>query len=113
MHGNSSSSDSKDVDVEDFGEIEKVATNGCTFEMKTDSVSQAAINECIYNMFGASTRLVTWAVEMGKVVEKVCMYGVVAAMSSPDEAVVLKLSMDFKDGVCNYMVSNEKYTGMP
>jgi len=105
----SDSSSDSDVDVEDIDGIEKVATNGCTFEMKSESVSEAAINECVYNMFGASSRLVTWVLEMGKVVETANMYGVVAAMGSPDEVVILKLSMDFKGGMCNFKVSDYKY----
>jgi len=79
------------------------------FEMKSESVSEVTINECMYNMFGASNRLVTWVLEMVKVVEVANMYGVVAAMGSPDVVVVLKLSVDFKGGMCNFKVYDYKY----
>jgi len=110
IHDDSSSSGSDlDVDIKSIDGIEEVQTNGLTCEMKSNPVTEAAINECVYNMFGASSRLVTWVLEMGKVVETANMYGVVAAMGSPDEVVILKLSMDFKGGMCNFKVSDYKY----
>lgn len=45
-----------EVDVESVAE-EKVETSACGFEIKSDFVSEAAINECIYNMFGSATKI--------------------------------------------------------
>ena len=95
-----------DVDVDEINGVDKV---GCTFEMKCKSTNDAAINECLYNMFGQSTRLVTWALEMGKLVEKANMYGLVAAMGNPDNAVLLKVSMDFQDKTCKFYMCSTKF----
>ena len=106
VHDNSSESD---VDIDSIDDIVRVETNGYAFEMKSNKVNEAAVNECMYNMFGTATRLVTWALQLGKVVEKSTMYGVVAAMGKPDTAFVLKLCINFNNGVCDYKISNETY----
>ena len=97
-----------DIDGTDDG-LDKVETRGCTFEMKCKSTNDAAINECIYNMFGQSTRLITWALEMSKVVEKANTYGVVMAMGKPNEAVLLKLCLDFQDKTCKFFICSNTY----
>ena len=74
IHDDSSSSGSDlDVDIKSIDGIEEVQTNGLTCEMKSNPVTEAAINECVSNMFGSSTRLATWALQMGKIVERANM----------------------------------------
>ena len=60
IHVDSSESDS-DVNIDDVDdELVKIIVSGSTFEMKIDKINQAAINECINDMFGTGTRLAMW-----------------------------------------------------
>lgn len=47
--------------------------------------------------------------ELSHVIERVNMYGVVASMKNLDEVVLLKMSLDFTNGLCDYKMSNERY----
>ena len=78
IHDDTSEADSSDSDVniEDLDELDKIIVHRSAFEMKSDTVSQAAINECVNNMFGTGTKLATWGLEMGKIVQSVHIYGI-------------------------------------
>lgn len=102
-------SEDSDVNIDDIDEIPRVDVNGCAVEMKSTSVNEAAINECAYNMFGAGTRLMTMALQVGKLVEVVNMYGLVAAMDNLSQARILKLTLDFKNATCDYRITGMKY----
>ena len=54
IHDDSSERNSSDSDmnIEDLDELDKITVHGSTFKMKSDTVSQAAINESINDMFG-------------------------------------------------------------
>ena len=51
--------------------------------MNIGAVDAATINECFYNMYGTGTRLVTWGLQLGKIVETVNVYGIAAAKQKP------------------------------
>ena len=89
--------------------ILEVETNGCTLEMKAESLDEAAINECVYNMFGTATRLSVWALQMGKLVQKAHVYGVVAAMKKPSEVRLLKICVDFTQNFRDVKICNQTY----
>lgn len=108
IHNDSSESDS-DVNIDDLDELVKITVSGSTFEMKIDKINQAAINECINDMFGTGTRLATWGLHMSKVVERVQVFGVVAPMPHPDASKILKLTMDFRNGGCSFQICRMEY----
>ena len=112
IHDDTSESDSSDSDVniEDLDELGKIIVHGSTFEMKSDTVSQAAINECVNNMFGTGTRLATWGLEMDKIVLSVHIYGIVAALPHPDKCILLKLTIDFMNGRCDFLICDKEYS---
>ena len=60
-------------------------------------------------MFGTGTRLATWGLEMGKVVQSVQIFGIVAALPHPDTCKLLKLTMDFRNGGCDFQICGEEY----
>ena len=93
----SESDSDSNVNIEDL-----VLTNsmGCTVEVKSGSVSNAAINECYFNIFGCASRLSTIQLQMGNIVQAVNIYGVVVSMEDPSHAVLLSLSMNFGNGSC-------------
>ena len=47
------------------------SVHGSAFEVKVK-------DQCFYNMFGSGTRLATMALKLGKIVNKVSMFGVVS-----------------------------------
>ena len=59
IHDDSSERNSSDSDmnIEDLDELDKKTVHGSTFKMKSDTVSQAPINECINDMFGTGLLL--------------------------------------------------------
>jgi len=61
IHGDNSDSSDSDVNVDDNEEIEAIQVNGFGIEMKINAVNNVTINECVFNMFGLGTSLVTWA----------------------------------------------------
>ena len=98
------------MNIEDLDELDKIILHGSTFEMKSDTVSQAAINECVNNMFGTGTRFATWGLEMGKIVQSVHTYGIVAALPHPDKCILLNLTIDFMNGRCNFLICDKEYS---
>ena len=78
--------------------------------MNIDKINQAAVNECINHMFGTGTRLATWGLKMGKLVETVEVFGLVAAMPYPDISKLLTLTMDFRNGECSFQICNMEYS---
>ena len=111
IHDDSSdSSDSSEVNVVDADEVSKVQVDGCTLELKVEGANEAAINECAYNMFGTGTRLATWGLEMGKIVNMVTVYGLVVAMKEPDKVRLLKLTINFEENSLNYKICMKNFT---
>ena len=67
------------------------------------------LNECVYGMYGAATKLVTMALELGKIVEKVQMYGLLVAMEDTSAAYLFKLDMNFLHSKCDFYMCCKKY----
>ena len=65
--------------------------------------------QCVYDMYGAGTKLITMALQLGKIVDKVRMYGLLVAMKDTSAAYILKLDMNFLHGLCNFTKSCQKY----
>ena len=104
---------SDDTDVVNINDLETMKlgeTNGCAFEIKSKRVNDAAINECIYNMFSAGSRLAIWSLQKGNIVQKVNMYGIVVAMEDPLESYLLKLEMDFDVNMCYYYLVRRTFS---
>lgn len=104
------SDSNSDVNIDDIDDMNVGSANGCAFEMKRENINAAAINECMYNMFGAGTKLAIRALRNEKIVDIVNMYGVVATMVDPMETRLLKLKMDFTVGRCTYYLVQKKFS---
>ena len=103
IEGDSSSeSDDSIVNIEDVDGFTLTKSIGCGVEVKSDLVSEAAVNKCYYNMFAAGSRLATMQLEMGNIIQSVKMYGVVVSMLDPNHAVLLSVKMDFANGNCDF-----------
>ena len=107
---NSSESEDSIVNIDDMDDFTLTTSSGFAIEIKSDLVSEAAINECYYNMFGAGSRLATMQLEMGNVVESVKMYGVVVSMQDPNHAVLLSVKIDFASNTCDFRRVDKKYS---
>ena len=83
--------------------------SGQVFEVKVKQLNQAAINQCFYNMFGRGTRLATMVLCMGKLVNKVIMYGLVSAMEDRSSVKILQLEINFITSECHFRMLTGKY----
>ena len=54
-----------------------------TVEIKSSTVNEAAINECFYNMGGKGSKIVTEMLQLGHIVDRLMMYGIVCSMAEP------------------------------
>ena len=90
-------------------DIEKVVTTGCSFKIKSKDLDKAAVNECVYDMFGAATKLLTMALDLGKLVDKVHMYGLLVSMKDTNAAGLLKLDINLLYGTCDFKMTHKKY----
>ena len=86
-----------------------VITSGCTYEIKKEEVDKAAVDECVYDMYGAGTKLATMALQSGKIVDKVYVYGLVVAMDKMNAAKLLMLEMNFAHSTCNFRIACQEY----
>lgn len=86
----------------DVDDVALANSMGCTVEVKSGSVSSAAINECYFNMFGCTSRLAIIQLEMGNIIQAVNICGVVVGMEDPSHAVLLSLNMNFGNGSCEF-----------
>lgn len=91
-----------DVDI-DESEVPTHApslVNVCAsaFEVKSHKVVNAAIAECYSNMIGTGSRLATEALQGGRLVENINVYGLVFSMSNPALATLLFTSVNLTTG---------------
>jgi len=96
------SSSSEEVNFEDKNEIQLCNVAACAVEVKSQSITNKAIKECFFNMFGSGTRLATMMLQMGNVVTIVSMYRIVVSMEDPNNDIILKMDMKFSQGFCYY-----------
>ena len=89
-------------------EIIDIKSTGCSIEVKSESPDNAAINECIYDMFGGATKLITMGLQLGKLVDKAHMYGLLVGMNNTNDAYLLKLEMDFLHNKCEFKIACTK-----
>ena len=67
-----------------------------TVEIKSNTVNEAAINECFYNMGGKASKIVTEMLQLGHIVDRLTMYGIVCSMDEPRHAIFLMMNWDFQ-----------------
>lgn len=63
---------------------------------------------CIQHVWGRDK--VTWGLQLGKIVIITNVYGVATAKKNPDQACMLKLCMDFDNNICEFKISDTKYS---
>ena len=67
---------------------------GCVSELKVCH-DTAAENKCYMNMFGETAKLTANALCKGKVVETVSIFGILEAVHQHQQAILLKLNIDY------------------
>ena len=94
---------------DELTDIKRIITTGCLIEVKSESPDNAAINECVYDMFGGATKFITMGLQLGKLVDKAHMYGLLVGMNDTNDAQLLKLEMDFLHNNCEFKTACTKY----
>ena len=90
-------------------DVQRIITSGCSIEVKSESPDNAAINECVYDMFGGATKLITMGLQLGKLVDKAHMYGLLVGMNNTNDAQLLELQMNFLHNKCEFKIACTKY----
>ena len=79
--------------------------SGMVAELKVDDTSNSPVWECFHNMSAVGATLTMRLLREGKVVDKVYMYGVVAAVKCLEQSKLLYLEMDYTTGQCHFKES--------
>lgn len=89
-------------------DIVTVGVSGAVAELKVESFGVVAENECFYNMFGEAAKLTLQVLCKGKVVKHVKMYGIVVASHEHRYAKLLKLEINYFEGMCTFERCNKR-----
>ena len=76
--------------------------SGLVTELKIDDTSNSPVWECFHDMSAVGATLTMRVLKRGKVVDKVCMYGIVAVVKCLEQSKLLCLEMDYHTGQCHF-----------